>query len=589
MSRNSYLIVGGLGFIGSNIVSYIFNVEADSELTVLDKIFQNSNASRISENIWKSDRFRFVNGDVCNEKLVATILNKYKINIIVSSAIIRESDDFDIIEMARNNLLGLTHLVEAVRNYTKIMKFIYISSEEVYGSVTPKVETVLLKPSEPLAASQSSAEAVLNSYAVSHKIPIIIVRLAEIVYDCSSTIQRFFGVLHVQDAVRGVYACIQCSKSPEIYNFGSAYDLTTEQLQTIVWKAKSRESIPTINLAPAMMNSSKAKSDFNWQPEINLIDGIFEVVANYNICSNVTVPSKNMFKYLIYGENNWITHQFIKMLDEKDFLYMKSEKVIESITEDELITEIIQVAPSHIISFISFIHGADEEAIIGLEGSPHKLKQNLQINLYVSWILANICERFGIHLTNINPGCVIHNKNGALSLKLYSTIETMEIHGFNQLKSSYEIVHAFSQRLLRYYPNLLNIYIYLPVSSEIDAENIIIKLMHQSYISNISCPITVLSDCLPILLSHINEKDRGTLNLMNPGTVRLEEIMEMCKNIIDPNLHYEIVPCKNDDNSQRWEFLTRVDEFHPEIQPAVEALKKCIEDIAIAKKNALKI
>lgn len=68
--------------------------------------------------------------------------------------------------------------------------------------------------------------------------------------------------------------------------------------------------------------------------------------------------------------------------------------------------------------------------------------------------------------------------------------------------------------------------------------------MHQSYISNISCPITVLSDCLPILLSHINEKDRGTLNLMNPGTVRLEEIMEMCKNIIDPNLHYEIVPCK---------------------------------------------
>lgn len=37
---------------------------------------------------------------------------------------------------------------------------------------------------------------------------------------------------------------------------------------------------------------------------------------------------------------------------------MKSEKVIESITEDELITEIIQVAPSHIISFISFIHGA---------------------------------------------------------------------------------------------------------------------------------------------------------------------------------------------------------------------------------------
>lgn len=79
MSRNSYLIVGGLGFIGSNIVSYIFNVEADSELTVLDKIFQNSNASRISENIWKSDRFRFVNGDVCNEKLVATILNKYKV------------------------------------------------------------------------------------------------------------------------------------------------------------------------------------------------------------------------------------------------------------------------------------------------------------------------------------------------------------------------------------------------------------------------------------------------------------------------------------------------------------------------------
>lgn len=80
--------------------------------------------------------------------------------------------------------------------------------------MTPKVETVLLKPSEPLAASQSSAEAVLNSYAVSHKIPIIIVRLAEIVYGDKMNLENpMLKIIESETSKTGIYFHIIYTKS----------------------------------------------------------------------------------------------------------------------------------------------------------------------------------------------------------------------------------------------------------------------------------------------------------------------------------------------------------------------------------------
>jgi len=114
-------------------------------------------------------------------KKVFEILNKYKPKIVFNLAAethVDKSIDGPK-EFINSNILGVFNLLEVIRNYMKknLIRFIHISTDEVYGDIINKTnskEGDPYNPSSPYAASKASSDHLVNCYIRTYKIPAII-------------------------------------------------------------------------------------------------------------------------------------------------------------------------------------------------------------------------------------------------------------------------------------------------------------------------------------------------------------------------------------------------------------------------------
>ena len=152
-------------------------------------------------------------------------------------------------QYTQDNIVGTHTLLEAVRKYEKIEKFIHVSTDEVYGesmietNENKKTEESILCPTNPYAATKAGAELIAQSYYYSFKIPIIITR-GNNVYgpnqypeklipkfikllneDKRVTIQgdgsNVRAFLHIDDVCEAFELIFEKGKIGEIYNIGS--------------------------------------------------------------------------------------------------------------------------------------------------------------------------------------------------------------------------------------------------------------------------------------------------------------------------------------------------------------------------------
>jgi len=179
----NFLITGALGFIGSNFVNYMSLKYPHAMFVVLDKKDYCSSVENINkQSLHNTD---IIIGDIRNKELISYILTKYEIDTIIHFAAQSHVDNsfFNSIEFTENNVLGTHLLLETTRLYHeqthKLEKFIHVSTDEVYGEVTDndaRIETSVLDPTNPYAASKAAAEFFVKSYYYSYKLPIIITR-----------------------------------------------------------------------------------------------------------------------------------------------------------------------------------------------------------------------------------------------------------------------------------------------------------------------------------------------------------------------------------------------------------------------------
>jgi len=168
------LVTGGAGFIGSNFVHYMLQKHPRDQIVVLDKLTYAGNLNNLKSAMKKIE---FVRGDICNRKLVERVAKG--VDVIVNFA--AESHvDRSIAEpepFLRTNVLGTQVLLEAARRFGR-EKFVQISTDEVYGSITKGSfrEEDPLKPSSPYAASKAAADILVHSYFVTYGLPVLITR-----------------------------------------------------------------------------------------------------------------------------------------------------------------------------------------------------------------------------------------------------------------------------------------------------------------------------------------------------------------------------------------------------------------------------
>ncbi len=170
------LVTGGCGFIGSNFIRYILRKYPEYKVVNLDKLTYAGNLNNLKD-IEKNPNYSFVKGDVCDSNVVERVMKNvdYVVHFAAETHVDRSIIDAGI--FVKTDVIGTYVLLEKVKKYN-IKKFVYISTDEVYGSIEKGSfkETDILKPSNPYSASKAGAEFIARSYYTTYSLPVIITR-----------------------------------------------------------------------------------------------------------------------------------------------------------------------------------------------------------------------------------------------------------------------------------------------------------------------------------------------------------------------------------------------------------------------------
>jgi UDP-glucose 4,6-dehydratase len=179
------LITGGYGFIASNFINYYFlkNKNNINILVNIDCLYYAANKNNIEDEIKKNEKYVFIKSNISNTDLVSYVLKKYNITHIIHFAAQTAVDASfkNSLQYTKDNVLATHSLLENCRIYNKLKKFIYVSTDEVYGDskledILSKNETSILCPNNPYSATKAAAEMIVGSYVRCYNMPIIITR-----------------------------------------------------------------------------------------------------------------------------------------------------------------------------------------------------------------------------------------------------------------------------------------------------------------------------------------------------------------------------------------------------------------------------
>lgn len=318
------LVTGGCGFIASNFLNYMIKKYSQYNFYNLDAMYYCASTTNINKNIRNKKNYKFIHGKIQNEELVTHILQEHQIDTIIHFAAQSHVDNSfsNPIQYTKDNILGTHILLECVRKYGNIKKFIHVSTDEVYGEsvcqeTDIKNEKSILNPTNPYAATKASAEMLVNSYVYSYHLPIIITR-GNNVYGPKQypekLIPKFIKLLlenekctihgegntersflYVDDVSRAFECILFKGKIGEIYNIGTNYEYSVMEIarrlikiikKTDLEKPREMEKYITYT-EDRKYNDKRYNISFNkllelgWKQEIFIDDGLQKTIDYY--------------------------------------------------------------------------------------------------------------------------------------------------------------------------------------------------------------------------------------------------------------------------------------------------------------------
>ncbi|MEE9379284.1 MAG: dTDP-glucose 4,6-dehydratase [Candidatus Lokiarchaeia archaeon] len=310
------LVTGGMGFIGSNFIRYILNLNQGFKIINVDKLTYSGNPENIKDIPTEfSDRYKFYNHDICDFNSIDKIVKEenidYIINFAAESHVDRSIDNPTT--FCDTNFMGTQALLNAAR-INNIKKFVQISTDEVYGSLNfedpPFTEYTSLSPNSPYSASKASADLLVIAYYKTFALPINITRCSNNygpyqfpekviplminnalnnkelpIYGKGINIRDWIYVL---DHCKAILKVLLNGRIGEIYNIGGNFEIANIDLvKKILNRLDKPESLITfVRDRPGhdlryAINHNKITKELNWKPETEFEKGLELTVQWY--------------------------------------------------------------------------------------------------------------------------------------------------------------------------------------------------------------------------------------------------------------------------------------------------------------------
>lgn len=174
------LIVGGAGFLGSNLVRFCLD-QPGTAITVLDSLEPHLRATTAHLTpLW--DRIRFVRGSMTDHTLLASIVQDQDVIFNCAAQTSHPLSIQDPLFDASINCLGNLQLLESIRLLNRNAVVVYTSSSTVIGKAEQDLVDELHgeKPLDIYSANKGVAEKYYRIYNRVHDLKTVVLRFANL-------------------------------------------------------------------------------------------------------------------------------------------------------------------------------------------------------------------------------------------------------------------------------------------------------------------------------------------------------------------------------------------------------------------------
>lgn len=319
------LLTGAAGFIGSNFVRMIVNgqFKGITGVKVLDKLTYAGVKSNL-DSAAELSKYEFIHGDICDPFVVAELLKDIDavLNFAAESHVDRSISG--AADFVQTNIVGVQVLLDAIKVSGKQIRFLQVSTDEVYGSIEEGTwtEDWPLQPNSPYSASKAGGELLARSYNRTHGMDVVITRCSNNygthhfpekliplfitnliegkkvpVYGDGNNVRDW---LHVDDHCRGIYSVLMNGRSGEVYNIGGGRELTNNEITSLILEAMGadKSSIEYVENRKGhdlrySVDWTKINRELGYEPQVKFEDGLEETIQWYRDNEAWWKPLKN--------------------------------------------------------------------------------------------------------------------------------------------------------------------------------------------------------------------------------------------------------------------------------------------------------
>ena len=325
------LVTGGAGFIGTNFIMDWNAAEAEPvvNLDLLTYAGHPGNFERLPH----PERHLLAPGNLGDKALTADLLARHRIRAVVNFAAESHVDRsiHGPAEFIQTNIVGTFNCLETVREYwaglpleeQKAFRFLHISTDEVYGALTPEApaftETTPYAPNSPYSASKAAADHLVRAYHHTYGLPALTT-------NCSNNYGPFqfpekliplimvnalegrplpiYGDgrqrrdwLYVADHVAALRRVLAAGRPGEVYNIGGGEEKANlevvEEICALLDRRRPRtdglpyrSQITHVTDRPGhdrryAVNSGKIQAELGWRPKHDFKSGLSATVEWY--------------------------------------------------------------------------------------------------------------------------------------------------------------------------------------------------------------------------------------------------------------------------------------------------------------------
>jgi dTDP-glucose 4,6-dehydratase len=351
MKMKTILVTGGAGFIGSNFVKLMLKKHSDYKIINIDALTYAGNLENLKD-IVNNKNYTFIKSDIRDRGKIDEIFTTYNIDTVVNFA--AESHvDRSIVEpeiFLTTNIMGTQVLLDVAKKHWKVnpndkyckeyrkgVKFLQVSTDEVYGALGKTgmfVETMPLMPNSPYSASKASADMIVRAYHETFGMPINITRCSNnygpyqlpekliplMINNCLKEAalpvygdgMQIRDWLHVSDHCEAIDTVLNKGKAGEVYNVGGNNEKANIEIVKLIIKtiSKSEALIKYVKDRPGhdrryAIDNTKITTQLGWKPQYTFEQGIKDTIEWYlnNTEWIENIVSGNYIKYYesMYG------------------------------------------------------------------------------------------------------------------------------------------------------------------------------------------------------------------------------------------------------------------------------------------------